>query len=66
MKDLDFATLLGAISLQARLISLTYSNNDFGKNSLISLSEMLRGGILENLRLTNLKIDQGILISLLN
>jgi hypothetical protein len=41
MKDADFAVLLGAISLQGKLKSLTYTNNEFGWKSLLALSEII-------------------------
>ena len=41
MKDEDFAVLLGAISMQGKLRTLTYNRNEFGRKSLLALSEIL-------------------------
>ena len=41
MKDVDFAVLLGAISLQGKLKSLTYANCEFGWKSLTALCAVL-------------------------
>jgi len=42
MKDEDFAIFLGAVSIQNKLQSLTYINNEFGQKSLLALSEIIQ------------------------
>ena len=42
MKDEDFAIFLGAISIQNKLESLTYQNNEFGQKSLLALAEIIQ------------------------
>ena len=42
MNDEDFAIFLGAVSIQNKLQSLTYINNEFGQKSLLALSEIIQ------------------------
>lgn len=41
MVDNDFAVLLAALSIQGKLKSITYRNNQLGRKSLIALNEII-------------------------
>jgi len=74
MKDADFAALLRSISIQGKLKSITYANNEFREESVEALCGIIQREqspptvgqgskqpeyeFLESLKLCNLRCDQ--------
>jgi len=69
MKDADFAAILRAISKQNVIKSIEYANNEFGKESLAALTEILRkrypSHTLESLTLGYLNTNEKLMYQLL-